>query len=107
MNDFEFAGAGWRKSSHSGGDESSCVEVASVWRKSTHSGADEGNCVEVAPAWHKSSYSTPDEGDCVEVGRAQRLVAVRDSKDPDGPVLAFGRTGWRSFVSRLKSGVTR
>jgi hypothetical protein len=54
--------------------------------------------------WRKSSYSGSYENDCVEVAQAERLVAVRDSKDPDGPVLAFGRTGWRGFVSGLKSG---
>jgi len=53
--------------------------------------------------WRKSTHSTPDEGDCVEVARAERVVAVRDSKDPDGPVLAFGRTGWLGFVAGLKS----
>lgn len=53
--------------------------------------------------WRKSSYSGSYENDCVEVARAERVVAVRDSKNPDGPVLAFGRTGWRGFVSGLKS----
>lgn len=41
-------GASWRKSTHSGGNEGSCVEVADVWRKSSRSGGNEGNCVEVA-----------------------------------------------------------
>lgn len=54
--------------------------------------------------WRKSSFSGSDEGNCVEVARAVCLMAVRDSKNPDGPVLTFGRMGWQGFVSGLKSG---
>ncbi|CCH33380.1 DUF397 domain-containing protein [Actinosynnema sp. NPDC047251] len=36
--------------------------------------------------WRKSARST-NTNSCVEV--AQGLVAVRDSKNPDGPVLSF------------------
>jgi uncharacterized protein DUF397 len=37
--------------------------------------------------WRKSSYSGNEPtGGCVEV--AQDLAAVRDSKNPDGPVLS-------------------
>ena len=42
-------------------------------------------------SWRKSSYSEDNEGECVEVARASRVVAVRDSKHPEGPVLAFTR----------------
>ncbi|MBO2449610.1 DUF397 domain-containing protein [Actinomadura barringtoniae] len=102
----ELRGAWWRKSSYSGGSEGSCVEVASVWQKSSYSGASEGQCVEVAAAWHKSSRSGGDEGDCVEVGSASgRLVAARDSKDPEGPALCFEQGEWRSFFTSIKSGV--
>jgi hypothetical protein len=39
--------------------------------------------------WHKSSYSSQD-GNCVEVAaNSPGTVAVRDSKHPDGPKLAF------------------
>lgn len=37
-------------------------------------------------SWRKSSFSAPDGGECVEVYRD--LAAVRDSKDPGGPVLS-------------------
>ena len=40
--------------------------------------------------WRKSSYSGANGGNCVEVAAAARTVAVRASKDPDSPVLAFG-----------------
>jgi hypothetical protein len=31
------------------------------------------------------------------------MVAVRDSKDPEGPKLAFARKEWRRFAMRLKT----
>ena len=41
--------------------------------------------------WRKSTYSGANGGNCVEVGNTANVVAVRDSKNPDGPRLAFGR----------------
>jgi hypothetical protein len=42
-------------------------------------------------------------GNCVEVAVAE-LVMVRDSKNPDGPVLVFGKTEWSAFVRGVKAG---
>ncbi|MGH3965479.1 MAG: DUF397 domain-containing protein [Pseudonocardiaceae bacterium] len=44
-------------------------------------------------SWRKSSRSTggDDQADCVEVAEVPGQVAMRDSKDPAGPVLAFTR----------------
>jgi hypothetical protein len=56
-------------------------------------------------AWRKSSYSSGNGGQCVEV--AQNLpgaVAVRDSKDPEGPVLALSFAEWRAFAAGVKAG---
>ncbi|MGH3390603.1 MAG: DUF397 domain-containing protein [Actinomadura sp.] len=53
-------------------------------------------------AWRKSSRSGQ-EGQCVEVADLDQ-VAVRDSKSPSGPVLAFSRREWRSFVDHVKAG---
>lgn len=75
-----------------------------TWRKSSRSGANGGNCVEVAAMWRKSSRSGANGGDCVEVAAAQRAVAVRDSKDPTGPKLAFDVTTWAAFVTGVKAG---
>ncbi|MEV7971082.1 DUF397 domain-containing protein [Sphaerisporangium sp. NPDC088356] len=39
--------------------------------------------------WYKSSYSGGNGGSCVEVaGLAGDRIAVRDSKNPSGPILA-------------------
>ena len=51
--------------------------------------------------WHKSSHSSQ-SGNCVEVARnLPGLVAVRDSKDPDGAKLMVSRETWRAFVGGL------
>jgi hypothetical protein len=42
-----------------------------------------------AVAWRKSSYSGDNGGACVEVGTFGPAVAIRDSKHPDSPQLAF------------------
>lgn len=59
--------------------------------------------------WRKSSYTSSNGGNCVEVADSARLgsarvVAVRDSKDPDGPKLAFGPAQWQAFLRQVKSG---
>ncbi|WP_329367707.1 DUF397 domain-containing protein [Streptomyces sp. NBC_00669] len=73
------------------------------WRKSSYSNGSGGECVEIG--WRKSSYSNGSGGDCVEVGDGDSAVLpVRDSKDPEGPVLTFTPTAWTSFIGALKSG---
>ncbi|MET8912074.1 DUF397 domain-containing protein [Micromonospora sp. NPDC004551] len=52
--------------------------------------------------WRKSTRSNGSGGNCVEVaGNLPGVVAVRDSKDPAGPVLTFGPEAWRAFVTRV------
>ncbi len=75
-----------------------------TWRKSSHSSG-QGDCVEVATnlAWRKSSRSG--QGDCGEVGTGQPgVVAIRDSKDPAGPVLLVSPGSWRALLRRLDPG---
>jgi hypothetical protein len=49
--------------------------------------------------WRKSSFSSSNGGNCVEVARnIAGVVAVRDSKDPDGSALIFTADEWRSFL---------
>ncbi|BCJ58873.1 DUF397 domain-containing protein [Micromonospora endophytica] len=57
--------------------------TGAIWRKSTRSSGNSGNCVEVAD-------------------NLARVVAVRDSKDRQGPVLTFTPATWRSFVAYAK-----
>ncbi|MET1075688.1 MAG: DUF397 domain-containing protein [Umezawaea sp.] len=51
--------------------------------------------------WRKSSYSGANESDCVEVAFPAVGVAVRDSKNTTGPVLAFPLVQWREFLARV------
>jgi hypothetical protein len=53
--------------------------------------------------WRKSQRSNTTEG-CVEYAVARETVAIRDSKDPDGPILTFSHDSWRAFVEAIKSG---
>jgi hypothetical protein len=59
--------------------------AGATWRKSTRSQT--SNCVEVAP-----------------LGTGPAAVALRDSKDPSGPVLLFDRAGWLGFLAGAKNG---
>lgn len=56
-----------------------------IWRKSTRSSSSGQNCVEVAT-------------------NLPGIVAVQDSKDPEGPKLIFGAEQWQGFVHNIKNG---
>jgi len=58
------------------------VLAGAVWRKSSYSGTD-GNCVEVAT-------------------NLPGMVAIRDSRDPDGAKLVVSPEEWRAFVARVR-----
>jgi hypothetical protein len=63
-----------------------------------------GNTVAGA-IWHKSSYSGSNGGGCIDVAdNLPGIVAVRDSKDPQGPNLTFSRDEWRTFTTCVKRG---
>ncbi|GAA2293624.1 DUF397 domain-containing protein [Streptomyces violaceusniger] len=49
--------------------------------------------------WVKSSYSTGEGPQCVEVAAASGVVHVRDSKDRQGPRLAFTPAEWSAFIT--------
>ncbi|WP_374706958.1 DUF397 domain-containing protein [Catellatospora sp. TT07R-123] len=55
-------------------------------------------------SWAESSRSDAGDGQCVEVLFGAETVAVRDSKNPDGPILAFSRESWQSFLDAVKLG---
>jgi hypothetical protein len=53
--------------------------------------------------WHKSSHSG--NNGCVEVAYGgDDRVAVRDSKDPSGPILLFTPKEWRAFLAGVRDG---
>ena len=58
--------------------------------------------------WRKSSRSGGNGGNCVEVAdRLPGVVGLRDSKDPQGPVLAFHPTDWTAFLTAVRKGSLR
>ena len=57
-----------------------------TWRKST-----------------RSSGSGDGSGDCVEVALTCGGIGLRDSKDPNGPVLTVSSRGWTTFVAAIKA----
>ncbi|MFF4242626.1 DUF397 domain-containing protein [Actinomadura geliboluensis] len=53
--------------------------------------------------WRKSMASQGSQG-CVELAPLAGSVAVRDSKDPEGPMLVFDRDAWRQLAERVNGG---
>ncbi|MBF8191430.1 DUF397 domain-containing protein [Nonomuraea sp. K274] len=66
------------------------------WRKSSFSGDNGGNCVEVA------ELENAHDGPAHKAGEA-KLIAMRDSKDPDGPKLFFTYAEWDAFLKGVKA----
>jgi len=55
--------------------------------------------------WRKAKASGDNGGGCVEVAsNLPGIVAVRDSKNPDGGHLAFPPEQWVAFTALIKSG---
>ena len=54
--------------------------------------------------WRTSSYSGGNGGECVQVAAKPSAgrVLVRDSKNPDSPVLAVTSADWRRFTDHIK-----
>lgn len=51
--------------------------------------------------WRSSSHSGGNN-ECLELAHEVPAFApVRDSKDPSGPVILFGRAAWGAFVAHL------
>ena len=61
------------------------------WRKSSYSGGENSACIELGMQWRKSSFSGGENADCLELDGV--LNAIRDSKNPDGPILRVDLCG--------------
>jgi hypothetical protein len=60
---------------------------------------------ESAPiTWRKSSESGNSGGDCVEVSLGGEGVSVRNSRDPNGPILSFTPSEWQAFIAGARNG---
>jgi hypothetical protein len=53
--------------------------------------------------WHKSSYSSDQGGNCIEVANLEKHRAIRDSKEPAGPVLAITTAQWSAFTTAVQA----
>jgi len=55
--------------------------------------------------WRKSRRSSGQGGNCVEIAELPNGgAAVRDSKDPTGPVLSFSSDRWGEAVQAVSRG---
>jgi hypothetical protein len=75
---------------------------ASDWRKSTHSGGNGGSCVEVG-TWHKSTHSGANGTDCIEVATAPAGVLARDITNRAGAILTIPAPAWRTLLAEVRA----
>lgn len=54
-------------------------------------------------AWRKASYSHA-ANNCVEFAAMDGVVHVRDSKQPNGPIITYAVADWHAFVDGAKKG---
>ncbi|MFI1796726.1 DUF397 domain-containing protein [Streptomyces sp. NPDC020379] len=54
----------------------------------------------------KSSYSSVVEN-CVEISRSGEAISIRDSKNPNSPILRFTSPAYRAFSDALLQGDLR
>ncbi|GAA2621224.1 hypothetical protein GCM10010411_66390 [Actinomadura fulvescens] len=51
--------------------------------------------------WRKASRSSATGNDCVEIASTHHGVAIRDSKNPNGPKLTLSRSQWRGIAAHI------
>ena len=51
--------------------------------------------------WRTSSYSTAGQ-ECVEVALTERVVGLRDSRNPEGDPLTVQPRAWAAFLAATK-----
>jgi Domain of unknown function (DUF397) len=57
----------------------------------------------ISSGWRKATRSIANAA-CVEVRPLEGIVAVRDSKNPQGPVLTYTQEEWETFLEGAKRG---
>ncbi|MFD0551463.1 DUF397 domain-containing protein [Streptomyces rectiviolaceus] len=57
-------------------------------------------------AWRKSTYSGSGGGECIEIAPAQcnGTIAIRDSKNPEGPAFTIAQGAFASFTAAAATG---
>jgi hypothetical protein len=51
--------------------------------------------------WRKA-LASQQGGECVEVAGVPGVIAIRDSKNPNGPALVFPRSVFGAFAAQVK-----
>lgn len=85
----------WTKGSRCG-ESSHCVEA--MWTRASR--CESSACVELS--WVESTRC--ESQGCVEVAHNVGDMLMRDSKDPDSPILRFPAGVWQEFVAGVKAG---
>jgi predicted secreted Zn-dependent protease len=52
--------------------------------------------------WHTALSC--DGGACVQVAADQNIILIRNSRQPDGPLVEYTSEEWHEFVSGIKKG---
>ncbi|GAA4239202.1 hypothetical protein GCM10022254_58320 [Actinomadura meridiana] len=55
--------------------------------------------------WRKASRTTANGENCVEIARTSGEMAMRDSKNPDGPQHKFGLSTVAAFFDEIRRGL--
>ncbi|MFC8091136.1 DUF397 domain-containing protein [Streptomyces sp. NPDC057301] len=54
--------------------------------------------------WRKSSYSGDEGGQCIEIAATPHTtIAIRDSKNPAGPIVTLDPAAFNSFLGWAKA----
>ena len=56
-----------------------------------------------AATWRRAKLCGA-HGQCIEIARVGDEIAMRDSKDPSGPILRYTQAEWQAFIVGAKSG---
>lgn len=61
--------------------------------------------------WRRPSQGSEEDGSCIEVAvvpgskeGSNRVIAMRDGRNPDGPALIFTPEEWRAFTAGVMDG---